>query len=203
MADRDRARGGEPEGGALHRDRAARPDRLDQLAAERGPAHHSGRPDGGEQALRAAEVRRADDLRDRSEGGRVGERARDADGERHGQHEPLRGRARDRPERHGERAERLHRVRRDDHAAPAAAVARHAREQAEEHVGHEAEDGDQPGGGGVAAGVEHEPGQRDQPDARSDRVEQLGGEQAAPVGALKQALGRAHAASTRRTRGWP
>ena len=34
-------------------------------------------------------------------------------------------------------------------------------------------------------------------------LEQLCGEQSAPVAVLEQSLTRAHAASTRRTRGWP
>ena len=91
----------------------------------------------------------------------------------------------------------------DDHAPAAAAIAGHACEEAEEDVGDEAEDGHQAGRRGVAAGVEHDPGQRHQSDACAERVEQLSGEQPAPVTALKQSLARAHAASTRRTRGWP
>ena len=157
MADRDRADGGQCESRALHRDGAARADRRDQLATERRAADHPGRPDGGEQALGAPELRRPDDLRDRAEGGSVGERARDADGERDGQHEPFRCRAPDRPERHREGADRLRRVRHDDHAPAAATVAGHACEEAEEDVRDEPEDGHQAGRRGVAAGVEHEP----------------------------------------------
>jgi len=54
-------------------------------------------------------------------------------------------------------------VRRDDHALATAAISRDTGEETEEHVREEREDRDEARRRGVAAGVQHEPGQTTRP----------------------------------------
>ena len=189
---------------ALHRDRAARAEGLDQLAAERRAAHHARRPDRREQALRAAELRGPDDLRDRAEGRGVGERARDADREGDGEHEPLGRRARDRPERHArartavcvECAAMITRLRLRRSPVTPAKRPKSTYGTSPKTATRPAVEASPP-----ASSTSH--GSATRPTPAPERVEQLCGEEPAPVAALEEALARAHAASTRRTRGWP